>query len=210
MDRLNDYIVSHSRPETEGLRWIRRQTNLRTNRARMLSGPVQGAFLTLLVRSTGARRALEIGAFTGYSAACIAMGLPLDGHLDSLEINDELADLILEGWDKCGVSRIASLHIGDASDFLKQADGEYDFVFIDANKREYCKYFEAVVPLVRKGGLILADNTLWDGKVVEEPVPQDAQTQEILRFNDMVSRDSRVEELILPLRDGLTIMQKTV
>lgn len=208
MDRLNDYIISHSRPETEGLRWIRRQTNLRTNRARMLSGPVQGAFLTMLVQATGARKALEIGAFTGYSGACIAMGLPEGGHLDSLEINDELVDIILEGWERCGVSGIASLHIGDAAEFLSRAEGGYDFVFIDANKREYCSYFEAVVPLVRKGGLILADNTLWDGKVVEDPLPQDAQTQEILRFNDLVSRDPRVEELILPLRDGLTIMRK--
>lgn len=215
MDRLYEYICEHSRPETDGLKWIRKQTNLRTNRARMLSGPVQGAFLTMMAELTGAQRALEIGAFTGYSGACIAMGLPDSGHLDSLEINDELSDLILEGWEKCGVGDKVTLHTGNALDFLARRQAEagspsfipYDFAFMDANKREYCDYFEVLVPLMKKGGIIMADNTLWDGKVAEYPVPSDCQTREIMRFNDLVANDARVETVILPLRDGLTIMR---
>ena len=215
MDKLYKYVVSHSVSESEDLLWIRRQTHLHTNHARMLSGEVQGAFLTLLVRSLGARRILEIGTFTGYATACLAKGLPEnEGHIDSLEINDELVGLIHEGWKRAGVEDRISLHVGDALSYLGElADkGEmkdcYDLAYIDANKREYCAYYEAVLPLVRPGGVILADNTLWDGKVVEDPLPVDAQTQEILRFNEKVAADPRVECVIIPLRDGLSFILK--
>lgn len=216
MDKLYRYIAEHSAKESEDLLWIRRQTNLRTNHARMLSGEVQGALLTMLVKSLGVRNALEIGTFTGYASVCLAKGLPEDGHLDTLEINDELNDLILEGWRRAGVEGLITLHTGAALDTLevlsaKQDAGEippYDLIYIDANKREYRAYFEASLPLLRQGGVILADNTLWDGKVVEDPVPEDAQTQEILKFNDAVASDSRVECVIIPLRDGLTFIRK--
>lgn len=216
MERLYRYIAEHSARESEDLLWIRRQTHLRTNHARMLSGEVQGALLTILVKSLGVHNALEIGTFTGYASVCLAKGLPEDGHLDTLEINDELNDLILEGWRRAGVEGLITLHTGAALDTLKvlsakQESGEippYDLIYIDANKREYRVYFEASLPLLRQGGVILADNTLWDGKVVEEPVPEDAQTQEILKFNDAVAADPRVECVIIPLRDGLTFIRK--
>lgn len=216
MERLYRYIAEHSARESEDLLWIRRQTHLRTNHARMLSGEVQGALLTMLVKSLGVRNALEIGTFTGYASVCLAKGLPENGHLDTLEINDELNDLIFEGLRRAGVEGLITLHTGAALDTLmvlsaKQESGEippYDLIYIDANKREYRAYFEASLPLLRQGGVILADNTLWDGKVVEEPVPEDAQTQEILKFNDAVAADPRVECVIIPLRDGLTFIRK--
>lgn len=213
MEQIYKYIEDHASTPSEALEWVVKQTHIRTNHARMLSGPSQGEFLRLLVKMTGARRVLELGTFTGYSAICLASALPRDGHLDTLELNDELEDLILEGFERAGLSEIISLHIGDCKQTLEQMDvsddsGLYDIVYIDANKREYCEYYDLVFDMVRPGGLILADNVLWDGKVCQDPLPQDRQTLGIAAFNDMVSRDSRVESVILPLRDGLNIIRK--
>ena len=209
------YIREHSTPRGAALEWIEKQTNIRTNHARMLSGAVQGRFLTMLVQMLGARKVLELGTFTGYSAVCLAMGLPEDGHLDTLEVNDELEDLVLEGFSRAGLSGKITLHIGDAVETLKRLSRDmhgagdlYDMVYIDANKREYCEYYELVFGMVRPGGFILADNVLWDGKVFEDPMPQDRQTLGISRFNDMVASDFRVDSVILPLRDGLNIIRK--
>lgn len=210
METLYRYVMEHSEPETEVLRWVRKQTNLRTNHARMLSSPVQGAFLRMLAQITGARRVLELGAFTGYSTICLAEGVGPEGHVDTLEINDELVDLLREGWRRAGVEDRITLAVGDCLETISRfaPDTEpYDLVYIDANKRDYCAYFQAVMPFVRKGGLIVADNTLWDGKILQEPLPVDAQTQEIARFNEMVAAETRVETIILPLRDGLTLMR---
>lgn len=210
--------MTHSTPQTEALEWIVRQTHIRTNHARMLTGPVQGRFMTMLVQMLGARRILELGTFTGYSAVCMAMGLPEDGHLDTLEVNDELEDLILEGFSRAGLSDRITLYIGDAKERLKLLRSEmlegpgtplYDLVYIDANKREYCEYYDLIFDMVRPGGFILADNVLWDGKVYEEPMPKDRQTTGIAKFNDMVASDPRVESVILPLRDGLNIIKKS-
>lgn len=220
MDAAEKYIIGHCTRQTAALEWIVRQTNVRTSHARMLTGPVQGRFMTMLVQMSGARRILELGTFTGYSAVCMAMGLPADGHLDTLEVNDELEDLILEGFGRAGLSDKITLHVGDAKEtlsrFREQAsasggNGEawsYDMVYIDANKREYCEYYDLVFDMVRPGGFILADNVLWDGKVFEDPMPQDRQTLGISRFNDMVVSDPRVESVILPLRDGLNVIRK--
>lgn len=205
---IDRYIAEHSTEPCEALEWLERQTHIRTNYPRMMSGSVQGQLLKMLVEISGASTALEIGSFTGYSAICIATALPEGGHLDSLEINDELEDLMREGWERAGVSGKISLHIGDAVDTLKSLNGPYDFVFIDANKRQYCEYYELVMPLVRPGGLIVADDVLWDGKVYADPLPEDSQTVSLLRFNDMVKQDRRVEAVMLPLRDGLTIIRK--
>lgn len=208
---LDKYLRTHSTPQSEALAWLERQTNIRTNYPRMLSGAVQGRLMTMLVRMTGARDILEIGAFTGYSSICMAYGLADGGHIDTLEINDELEDLIMEGFQRAGVSDKITLHIGDAKDTLSRllAEGrQYDFVYIDANKREYCDYYEPVLQMLRPGGCILADDVLWDGKPYQEPVPQDRQTQGIVRFNDMVASDPRVETVLLPLRAGLSITVK--
>jgi len=213
MDDIYAYIKEHSTPQTEALKWIERQTNIRTNHARMLSGAVQGRFLTMVTKMINPSKVLELGTFTGYSAVCIATGLSAQARLDTLELNDELEDLIIEGFERAGVAERISLHIGDAKDILTKFRTEmalpaYDMVYIDANKREYCEYYELVFDMVRPGGCILADNVLWDGKVCEKPMPQDRQTLGIARFNDMVAADPRVESVILPLRDGLNLIRK--
>ena len=195
-------------PEREALDWIEKQTNIHTNYPRMLSGAVQGRLLTMLVEISRATRILEIGAFTGYSATCMAYGLPEYGHIDTLEINDELEDLMREGWSKAGVADKITLHIGDACETLSTLKGPYDIVYMDANKREYVTYYNLVFDLVKSGGLILADDVLWDGKLWQKPVPKDKQTQGIIAFNDLVVSDPRVESVLLPIRDGLNVIRK--
>ncbi len=207
MDR-EKYIETHTSAVNDALRWLERETFLRTNYPQMLAGPVQGELLKMLVELTGARNVLEIGTFTGYSAICLASGLPEDGFLDTLEVNEELSGLIEEGFRRAGLTSRIRLHIGDALETIPGLGKTYDLVFIDADKRQYDKYFSAVVGIVRPGGLIVADDVLWGGKPYEDPVPQDAQTQGIVRFNDLASSDPRVESLILPLRHGLALLRR--
>ena len=228
MEEIYKYIENHASVPSEALEWVVKQTHIRTNHARMLSGLTQGQLMRMIVQMTGARRVLELGTFTGYSAICLASGLPEGGHLDTLELNDELEDLILEGFERAGLADVISLHIGDCKETLAglrreaglgdgaesgdregvRSDMLYDIVYMDANKREYCEYYDLVFDMVRPGGLILADNVLWDGKVCQDPLPQDKQTQGIARFNNMVSSDPRVESVILPIRDGLNVIRK--
>lgn len=207
---LEKYIEIHSSFRNEALDWLERQTNIRTNYPRMLTGKVQGEFLYMMTRMISPRNVLEIGTFTGYSAICMALALEGEGHIDTLEINDELEDLILEGFERAGVSGRVSLHIGDAVEFMRGQDGKklYDLTFIDANKREYPDYYELALRLTRPGGFILADDVLWDGKVYAEQVPTDKQTSGIVRFNDLAASDPRVETVILPVRHGLSIIRK--
>ena len=205
---MNDYLSRHSSMPNDALDWLEKQTNIHTNFPRMLSGQVQGELLKLLVELSGARTILEIGAFTGYSTICLASGLPEGGHIDTLEINDELEDLMREGWEKAGVSDRISLYIGDAKATLAGLEGPYDLVFIDANKREYCDYYDLVMPLLKPGGLIIADDVLWDGKVYTEPLATDAQTEGLLAFNSRIADDPRVEVVILPFRDGISLIRK--
>ncbi|MGM9736162.1 MAG: O-methyltransferase [Candidatus Cryptobacteroides sp.] len=226
-EEIYGYIENHLPPCDEALEWVTKQTHIRTNHARMLSGKIQGQLLKMLVEMTGASRILELGTFTGFSSICLASALPDGGHLDTLELNDELEDVILEGFERAGLADKITLHIGDCKQTLKRfrleaglPDGDdtapskqdgwkpYDIVYMDANKREYNEYYELVFDMVRPGGLILADNVLWDGKVCMDPLPQDKQTVSIARFNDMIASDTRVESVILPLRDGLTIIRK--
>ena len=227
MEKIYRYIEDHASVPSDALEWVVKQTHIRTNHARMLSGAAQGQLLRMFVQMTGAKRVLELGTFTGYSAICLASGLPSDGHLDTLELNDELEDLILEGFERAGLSDIINLHIGDCKETLRRfreqmgisgtpgASAEnvtddsllYDIVYMDANKREYCEYYDLVFNMVRPGGLILADNVLWDGKVCQDPLPQDKQTLGIAAFNDKVTADPRAESVIMPLRDGLNIIR---
>lgn len=207
-NNLNSYLAGHSTVPTEALEWLEKQTNIHTNYPHMLSGSVQGQFLKMLVEITGARRVLEIGAFTGYSTICLALGLKEGGHVDTLEINDELEDLMREGWRRAGVEDRITLHIGDALETMSGLTGPYDLVFIDANKREYSRYYETVLPIVRSGGLIVADDVLWDGKVYDSATSCDSQTQELIFFNNFVVSDSRVEVVMLPLRDGISLIRK--
>ena len=205
---LNRYLREHSSVPCGTLEWIEKQTNIHTNYPHMLSGSVQGELLKLLVEISGAKLVLEIGAFTGYSTCCLALGLPEGGMVDTLEINDELEDLMREGWERAGVSDRINLHLGNAVETLSALTGPYDLAFIDANKREYLQYYELVLPLMKKGGIILADDVLWDGKVYDMPDSTDSQTRELIKFNTFVAGDSRVEQVMLPLRDGISLIRK--
>ena len=214
-DPLYEYIERNSTRQTEALDWVERQTHLRSIYSHMLCGPVEGRLLNLLTSMIRPERALELGVFTGYSSICIASALPAGAHLDALEINDELEDVIRGGYARAGVEDRINLILGNANESLRQLSGPYDLVFIDANKREYVKYYNAVIDKVRPGGFILADNVLWSGKVLEmEHISgsgahhTDAQTKGIMEFNELVANDPRVENVIIPLRDGLNIIRK--
>lgn len=214
-DPLYEYIERNSTRQTEALDWVERQTHLRSIYSHMLCGPVEGRLLNLLTSMIRPERALELGVFTGYSSICIASALPAGAHLDALEINDELEDVIRGGYARAGVEDRINLILGNANESLSQLSGPYDLVFIDANKREYVKYYNAVIDKVRTGGFILADNVLWSGKVLETENESgswvhhtDAQTKGIMEFNELVANDPRVENVIIPLRDGLNIIRK--
>ncbi len=208
MDALERYVREMSTPQTEALAWVERQSWLRTSHGRQVSGPEVGALLRQFVQLLQPQRVLEIGTFSGYSTLWMASALPEGGRIDTLEINDEMEDLIREGFARAGLSDRILLHIGDALDILPTLTGPYELVFIDADKRDYVAYYQSVFALVVPGGLIVADNVLWDGKVCAEEPPRDQQTRGILAFNDLVAGDDRVENFILPLRDGLNIIRK--
>lgn len=208
MDALDRYLAENSTPVSPVLDWLERQTHLRTNHARMLSGRQVGALLHHITLMLAPSRVLELGVFTGYSSICIASALREGAMLDSIEINDELEDLIREGFARAGVSERINLIFGDAGALIPGLDATYDLAYIDANKREYALYYSEVIDKVRSGGYIIADNVLWDGKVYEECGARDPQTQGIEEFNRIVAEDDRVENFILPLRDGLNIIRK--
>lgn len=208
MDALERYVREMSTPQEEALSWVERQSWLRTSHGRQVSGPEVGALLRQFVQLLQPRQVLEIGTFSGYSTLWMASALPEGGRIDTLEINDEMEDLIRAGFARAGLAGRIRLHIGDALDILPDLTGPYELVFIDADKRDYVAYYQAVFDLVPPGGLIVADNVLWDGKVCAEEPPRDQQTRGILAFNDLVAGDARVDNFILPLRDGLNIIRK--
>lgn len=209
MDIL-EYIVQHSTPESEALRQIVHTTHIEMINPRMMSGHIQGRVLSMFSQMIRPQRILELGTFTAYSTLCLAEGLADDGMLVTLEHNDELEDMILRNLALSPLGEKVQLVIGDAMEWLvaQSSDWLYDLVFIDADKREYSAYLDAVLPLVRPGGWILADNTLWDGHIIEEAYDKDKQTLALRAFNDKVAQDERLEKVILPLRDGLTIIRK--
>ena len=213
---LSEYIEQHSSPESTVLQQITRSTHLEVINPRMLSGHVQGRVLSMLSQMIRPKRILELGTFTGYSALCLAEGLTEDGRLITLEHNDEMENSIRRNFALSPLGEKIELVIGDAKEVLENFElgavsdrGEpFDLVFIDADKKEYCDYLDLVLPLVREGGWILADNTLWDGHIVDPAYDKDKQTVALRAFNDKVAQDERLEKVILPLRDGLTIIQK--
>ncbi len=210
-EKMFDYSYEHSSKPQDALRWVVKQTHLRTNHARMLCGSIEGKLLELISKMIRPKRILELGVFTGYSSICLASGLSEGGKMDSLEINDELEDLILQAYEKAGVREKIELHIGDALQIMerfKEEGRRYDLVFIDANKREYPQYLPAVKELLLPGGWIIGDNVLWDGKVYADKISGDAQTQGILEFNRMVDEDPQLENVIIPLRDGISLIHK--
>lgn len=209
MDIL-EYIEQHSTPESEALRQIVHTTHIEMINPRMMSGHIQGRVLSMFSQMIRPQRILELGTFTAYSTLCLAEGLADDGTLVTLEHNDELEDMILRNLALSPLGEKVQLVIGDAMKWLsaQSSDWLYDLVFIDADKREYSAYLDAVLPLVRPGGWILADNTLWDGHIIEEAYDKDKQTLALRAFNDKVAQDERLDKVILPLRDGLTIIRK--
>ena len=212
---LNEYIEKHSSPESEVLQQITRSTHLELINPRMLSGHVQGRVLSMLSQMIQPKRILELGTFTGYSALCLAEGLTEDGELVTIEHNDELEDAIRRNLSLTPLGEKVKLIIGDAKEAMRRLGDEargdeakgFDLVFIDADKKEYCDYLDLVLPLMRQGGWILADNTLWDGHIIESAYDKDKQTVALRAFNDKVAQDERLEKVILPLRDGLTIIK---
>lgn len=202
---LTDYIESHISAEPPHLQKLYRDTWLHRLYPRMCAGHVQGRLLKMLTAMIAPCRVLELGTFSGYSAMCIAEGMDQSGEVHTVEIDDEQADSLRELFATAPGARI-TLHIGDALAVVPSLPGGWDMVYIDANKRQYTEYFDMVLPLVRQGGFILADNTLWDGKVATGS--HDPQTLGIERFNDAVARDPRVETAIIPIRDGLTLLRK--
>lgn len=210
-EKLEKYILEHIDAEPEHLHKLDRDTHLRLLYTRMCSGHLQGRLLKMLVRMINPRQVLELGTYSGYSAQCLAEGLLRDdARVHTIEIEDELEDFLREHFAQSPVGKRIHLHLGDAVEVLKDIEGQFDLVFIDANKRDYVEYYDMVLPRVAPGGYIIADNTLWDGKVVDWGKHLDAQTKGILDFNDRVAADPSVEVIIIPLRDGLTIIRKMV
>lgn len=203
------YARLHSDSEPQTLRRIERLSNTRLIHGRMCSGHIQGRLLKMLTRMIAPEKVLELGTFSAYSAICIAEGLPEGGSLLTVEHNDELADFIVSRLEEAGVREKVTPVTGDALEVMKQLqNGSFDMIFIDADKRAYPDYYEEALRLLRDGGFILADNTLWDGHVTDPAYDRDPQTLGIRRFNDMVAADCRVEKVLLPLRDGLTLIRK--
>ncbi len=205
---LDTYILDHCDTEDPILHELNRETHLKVLMPRMLSGHLQGKMLEMISKMIRPSHILELGTYTGYSAICLAKGLIDNGLLHTIEINDELESMARSYFKKSGFSDQIVLHIGDSMAIVPRLSPSFDLVFIDADKRQYLDYYQLVFDRVRSGGYIIADNILWDGKVVEPLKPNDAYTKGILTFNDFVKNDSRVEKVIFPVRDGLMVIRK--
>lgn len=209
MKELDKYVAEHSSAEPEILKEVTRQTNLRVVNPRMLSGHIQGRLLAMLTSLVAPKRVLELGTFTAYSTISMALAMEKGSELVTIEKDDELEDMAAEFIEKAGVRDIIRQEIGAALEVMERLDGQFDMVFIDADKRQYLEYYNLLFEkkLLSLDCLIIADNTIWDGKVVEETQRRDTQTMGIKAFNDFVAQDPRVEKVMLPLRDGLTLIR---
>ncbi|MDD2612545.1 MAG: O-methyltransferase [Bacteroidales bacterium] len=205
---LENYILSHTDPEPELLKILSKDSHVRLLNGRMVSGHYQGRLIVMLCHMIRPKRVLELGTFTGYSALCFAEGTDEDAEVHTIEHNDELEDVARSWFSRSESGYKIKLHIGDALKMIPQMEGLFDLVFIDADKRQYPEYYEAVFPKVKSGGFIFADNTLWGGKVLGKIAKNDAQSIAVSKFNNYLAKDSRVEKIILPIRDGLTIIYK--
>lgn len=203
-----DYIESHSTGEDEVLEALSRYTHLKVIHPRMLCGPVQGKFLEFISRMLRPERILEIGTYTGYSAICLARGLKENGLLTTIEINDELSAISSKFFAQAGLKKNIIALTGDAIQLVRDLEPGFDLVYLDGEKEQYSEYFSLVFPLVKKGGFILADNTLWDGKVTDPVNFRDPASQALRRFNEEIRHSPGVECIILPLRDGLSLIRK--
>ena len=205
---LEQYILDHSEAEPEVLKDLYRQTHVHIYHPRMLSGHLQGRVLKMLSSMIKPMNVLEIGTYTGYSAICLAEGLPKKGKVHTIEINDELEEFVRPFVKKAGFENKIDLYYGDALEIIPTMKQMFDLVFMDGDKKQYIDYFNLVFDKVSKGGYIIADNVLWDGKVLEDPEKTDEQTRGIIKFNEFIQNDSRIENVIFPIRDGMMVMRK--
>ena len=207
LSSLDEYVLSHIDAEPEYLHRLWRATNVHMLHGRMASGHLQGRLLKMFVKMVNPLNVIEVGTFSGYSALCMAEGLSGEGHLYTFEINDEQEPFTRKWIEESPWADRITFIIGDAASEAKKIGKRFDLAFLDGDKRTYVETYEALLPLMNKGGFILADNTLWDGHVTEAEYDNDRQTVGIRRFNDYITSDNRVEKVILPLRDGLTIIR---
>jgi predicted O-methyltransferase YrrM len=203
---LQRYAEDHTSTETDLLRRINRDTHARVMAPRMLSGHLQGRLLSMISKMIRPQRILEIGTYTGYSAICLAEGLTSDGHLTTVDINEELEESVRRNFEEAGLSGKITYIIGNAKRVIPTLMEEFDLVFIDADKESYSEYYNMVIDKVKPGGIILADNVLWSGKVLMDK--KDKDTRAIVTFNEMIKNDSRVEKILLPVRDGIFMIRK--
>ena len=202
---LLDYVTKHSNEEPQILKDLTRETYQKVLLPRMLSGPLQGRFLSVLSKIIRPKKILEIGTYTGYATLCLAEGLAPNGIIDTLDKNEELLDFQRKYFNRSGYGDQINQHLGNAIDIIPKLSSDYDFVFLDADKTNYINYFELIIPKMNSGGVILSDNVLWSGKVIKEADVKDKDTQVLQEFNKLLATDKRVESVLLPLRDGLTI-----
>jgi caffeoyl-CoA O-methyltransferase len=204
---MESYLLNHTSKEDDVLYSLNRHTHLKSLQPRMLSGPIQGKLLEFICRMLKPKKVLEIGTYTGYSALCMAKGMDSDSLLHTIEINDEVCEIAQSFFEKAGLSHRIKLHIGNALDIISTLNEKFDLVFIDGDKREYPEYLKVVLPLVKENGFIIADNILWGGKVLLY-APDDDYTKGVMDFNDMVAKDTSLEQVLLPLRDGIMLIRK--
>jgi predicted O-methyltransferase YrrM len=204
-DELDHYVTQHSQNEPELLAQLNKETYQKILQPRMLSGHFQGRVLSMLSKIIHPTNILEIGTYTGYATLCLAEGLAENGTIDTIDIEEELVDFQRKYFDQSQWSSQIKQHLGDALGIIPTLNKKYDLVFIDADKENYINYFHLVVPMMNKGGVILSDNVLWSGKVLEEVKPNDVTTKILLEYNELLKNDNRVETVLLPIRDGLTV-----
>ena len=204
-EELENYAAQHTEDEPLLLQELNKRTHLNVLQPRMISGHFQGRFLSLLSKMVQPRTILEIGTYTGYATLCLAEGLHPEGVLHTIDIKEELTDLQREFFDRSGYGNQIVQHLGKASDIIPSLDTTFDLVFIDADKQNYAHYFDLVIEKMNRGGIILSDNVLWSGKVVEEVKHNDKHTQALMAYNQKIKDDPRVETVLLPIRDGITL-----
>ena len=204
-EELENYAAQHTEDEPLLLQELNKRTHLNVLQPRMISGHFQGRFLSLLSKMVQPRTILEIGTYTGYATLCLAEGLHPEGVLHTIDIKEELTDLQREFFDRSGYGSQIVQHLGKAADIIPALDTTFDLVFIDADKQNYAHYFDLVIEKMNRGGLILSDNVLWSGKVVEEVKHNDKHTQALMAYNQKIKDDPRVETVLLPIRDGITL-----
>ena len=208
LEAIDEYVINHSQDEPELLKQLSRETHQKILQPRMLSGHFQGRVLSMISKLIKPKNILEIGTYTGYSAICLAEGMKPDGELHTIDHNEELFDFQRKYFDKSGYGKQIHQHLGNALEIIPKLEMIFDMVFIDADKENYSNYFHAIIDKLNFGGLILSDNVLWSGKVIEKVDEKDVDTKGVLAFNTLLKHDPRVETIILPIRDGLSISRK--